>query len=179
MSLINALRDLLVLPFDAATSRQYNACVAAARQPALYQAGGVPDTVDGRFDLVLLHVLLLMLRLRDEAANQKLFDLMFADMDRSLREMGVGDMGMARRMKPMLSGFYGRANAYRPALENTDDAALVASLSRNVYGLTEDTAPAAPILAAYVRRAQSALASQTDADLKQGRLSFPVFAPER
>ena len=176
MSIANALRDLLASKFDPATAELYGACVKAARQPVFYARLGVPDSIDGRFDLVLLHVVLAMLRLQGSGARQKLFDLMFADMERSLREMGVGDMSIGRKMKPMLSGFYGRAEAYKAALAEKTDDALTQALSRNLYGLAAGEAPHAPAIAAYVRQASASLAAQNDNDLTAGRVSFPLLA---
>src|ERR1700761_176269 len=95
----------------------YAKAVAQARQPVFYAEREVPDTVDGRFDLLVLHVFLLLHRLGAEgkatkSLNQGLFDLMFADMDRSLREMGVSDMSVGKRVKDMARAFYGRVDAY-------------------------------------------------------------------
>ena len=103
-------------------------------------------TVDGRFDLLLPHVILVMRKLGDAAeAKQKLFDLLFADMDRSLREMGVGDMGVHRRMKAMIEAFYGRAGAYDRVFGGDVDS-LPETLRRNLYGSVQVTAekPASP-----------------------------------
>lgn len=162
------------------TDALYRTCIAAMRRPAFYEAGGVPDTMEGRFDLLLLHVWLVMRHLPSVTApdslRQQLFDLMFADMDRNLREMGIGDMGIPKRMKPMLGGFYGRTRHYEEALAVTDDAnaKLAAALARNVYFVPEATAQA-HILASYVRQADAAIAA-TRADLLQGRVTFPDFA---
>jgi cytochrome b pre-mRNA-processing protein 3 len=172
MSIASALRHLLVKKSDPATSALYAASVTAARQPAFYVRLGVPDSVDGRFDLLLLHVLLVMRRLGNAAAKQSLFDLMFADMDRSLREMGVGDMSIGKKMKPMLAGFYGRAAAYEKALATTGDEDLSAALSRNLYGLATGRAEHAPDIARYVRTSVAALAAQNETDLEQGRVAF-------
>lgn len=177
MGILDGVRKLLVKESDPAVSKLYGTCVEAARRPFFYADYGVPDTVDGRFDLLLLHVCLLMLRMIDHAGlKQQLFDLMFADMDRSLREMGVGDMSIGKKMKPMLAGFYGRANAYKSALENADDTALIAALSRNLFGLAAGEAPHAAELAQYVRKTVSALNMQNDNDLSQGNLRFSPIA---
>ena len=119
---------------DPAVAALYGACVAQARLPDFYRVLAVPDTIDGRFDLLVLHVVLVMRRLSGEAEfKQQLFDLMFADMDRNLREMGVGDMGVGKKIKPMISAFYGRAQVYEKALAESDDA-LAQALARNLYG---------------------------------------------
>src|SRR5687767_10591046 len=95
----------------------YAAAVAQARQPAFYVALGVPDTLEGRFELIVLHVHLLCRRLgalgeSGAALAQALFDCMFRDMDRNLRELGVGDPSLPRRIKAMLEAYYGRIKAY-------------------------------------------------------------------
>ena len=118
--------------------RLYAAAVAAAREPALYQSLCVADTLDGRFDLVCLHAFLLVRRLRREAdpgpaLAQAVFDAMFSDMDVSLREMGVGDLSVGRRVRAMWEAFNGRAHAYDAALAAGDPAALEAALVRNVW----------------------------------------------
>jgi cytochrome b pre-mRNA-processing protein 3 len=118
--------------------RLYGSAVAAAREPFLYRSLGVADTLDGRFDLVCLHAFLLVRRLRREAEPgpalaQAVFDAMFSDMDVSLREMGVGDLSVGRRMRAMWEAFNGRAHAYDAALAAGDSAALEAALVRNVW----------------------------------------------
>ena len=175
MGIAGLLRDLLVKDFDPATSALYNECIAAARQPAFYARYHVPDSIDGRFDLLLLHVLLVMLRLTDGDVRQRLFDLMFADMDRSLREMGVGDMSIGKKMKPMLAGFYGRAKVYEKALAETNDAILTEALSRNLYGVTSGIAPDASSIARYVRASVATLAAQDEDDLAKGHVAFATL----
>ena len=144
---------------EAEARRLYAAVVARSRAPGFYLAG-VPDTFDGRFDLSMLHLFLLVRRLRREGAPgravaQALFDAAFDDMDRTLREMGVGDLGVPRRVKAMARAFYGRAAAYDEALDAADDAALRAALGRNLIG-----GGAAPeSLCAWVREADAALAA--------------------
>src|SRR5262249_18572993 len=118
--------------------RLYGAVVAQARRPAFYLRFGVPDTLDGRFDMIALHVFLVMRRLKAEgeegrALSQALANRFFADLDRSLREMGVGDLGVGRRVKVMAKAFYGRIAAYEAGL-NSGDTALGEALKRNLYG---------------------------------------------
>src|SRR5579885_2019728 len=99
-----------------AAAALYRAVVAQARAPAFYVAYGVPDTLDGRFDLIALHMFLVLHRLKSDTdastVSQALFDIMFDDMDRSLREMGVGDLGVGRRVRAMAEALYGRMAAY-------------------------------------------------------------------
>ncbi len=104
----------------------YAGAVAQARQPVFYARLGVPDTVDGRFDLVALHIFLILQRLKAEpdAAPfaQAVFDAMFADMDRNLREMGVGDLSVGKKVKAMAQGLYGRIAAYEAGLAAGEEA---------------------------------------------------------
>jgi cytochrome b pre-mRNA-processing protein 3 len=143
---------------------------AAARAPALYTELGVPDTVEGRFEALCLHVILALRRLNrlpPPAADvaQDLVDSVFRQLDASLRELGVGDLSVAKRMKKLGAAFYGRAAGYDAALEARDDGPLRAVLARNVLG----GAPEAGGLAAYVRAADAALAgADLDALLRQG-----------
>jgi len=140
----------------------YAKAVAQARLPVFYAEREVPDTVDGRFDLLVLHVFLLLHRLGAEgretkALNQGLFDLMFADMDRSLREMGVSDMSVGKRVKEMARAFYGRVDAYEPVLD--DQAKLEEALARNLYRGAEVKQTSLAAMAHYIQRQVAALAA--------------------
>lgn len=155
----------------------YGAIVAQARQPALFADYGVPDTLDGRFDMIVLHTVLVLRRLRGEPVPtsdraQALFDLFMADMDRSLREMGVGDTTVPKRIKRMASAFYGRLGAYVGALDAGDRPALAAALARNIRPDEADDAPSER-LARYVEAAAAALAAAPVADILDGRVAFP------
>ncbi|MGH7068038.1 MAG: ubiquinol-cytochrome C chaperone family protein [Acetobacteraceae bacterium] len=154
----------------------YGTVVAAARAPALYRDLAVPDTLDGRFDLVSLYAALLVLRLEAEPPlghqlAQAVFDAMFSDMDVTLREMGVGDLSVGKRVKAMWTAFHGRAAAYAAALADTDPAALESALARNVWrGRPPARGPAS--LARLVRDECAYLAGQPIARLAQGSASF-------
>ena len=116
----------------------YTEAVRAARDPYYYSELGVPDTLDGRFDMIGLFVVLLIDRLRaapkpGAALAQAVFDAMFMDMDQALRELGVSDMAVGKRVKAMWEALHGRAEAYAPALAAQDQAALAAALARNVW----------------------------------------------
>ena len=163
---------------DLVAQELYGAAVRQARLPAFYRQGEVPDTLDGRFDLVSLHVFLVMRRLTAEGAAgrdlaQRLYDVMFADMDRSLRELGVGDVGVGKRVKKMSEAYFGRVAAYHEALEAADDTALEAALRRNLYrggGAGEDALGA---LGRYVRAAAAALGAQAIGADGPGMPAFP------
>lgn len=159
-----------------AVAALYSACVAQARQPIFYADLHAPDTVYGRFDLLILHVLLVIQRLQDHPQQtQQLFDILFADMDKNLRELGVSDISIARKMKPLLSAFYGRAKVYEEALATEDDR-LAEALRRNIYGDTPATQDDVRRLTTYIRHAYTTLAAQNTNDILNGKLSFPVVA---
>jgi cytochrome b pre-mRNA-processing protein 3 len=131
-----------------AGSSLYREAVAAARAPWFYDELGVPDTLDGRFDLIALHAFLLIHRLQNEpdpgpALAQGIFDAMFNDMDNNLRELGVSDLSVGRRIRAMWEAFHGRSLVYAAAIDGKDRPALEASLARNVWrGMAPDGAPA-------------------------------------
>lgn len=164
-------------PHRAAVHTAYGRIVERARQPLFYAGWGVPDTLDGRFELLALHAFLVLNRLkRDHDATadfaQALFDAMFADLDRALREMGVGDLGVGRRVREMAAGFYGRIAAYEKGL--ADAPALEAALRRNLYGTTAASEAQLARAAAYVRRQAAALRAQPAAALMAGEIDFPA-----
>ena len=147
-----------------------------SRQPAFYAVVGVPDTLDGRFELLSLHVFLVLQRLKKDgpdgtATAQALVDRMFANMDESLREMGVGDLGVGRRVKQMASAFYGRVAAYESGLGGTGEA-LGAALGRNLFGTTQPTAEQLRQMGGYLRRAVGVLEAQASPSLLAGELTF-------
>ncbi|WP_425408388.1 ubiquinol-cytochrome C chaperone family protein [Hyphococcus sp.] len=159
----------------------YAKAVEQARLERFYTDHGVPDTAEGRFEMVALHVYLLMRRLKasdgDDARRRKdvsqcLFDTMFQNMDDSLREMGVGDLAVARKIRALAENFYGRLGAYEAALKtDAPVSALAEALSRNVY--EEKAAPQAHALAQYVIRADGALAGQPLNRIAGGIALFP------
>ncbi len=178
MSLLQRLHHFFIKPVvEPPVAELYAACVDQARQVEFYQDLQVADTIDGRFDLLLLHVFLLMYRLHEAGAlKQQLFDLMFADMDRNLREMGVGDMSVGKKIRPMISAFYGRGKAYQKALGESDGA-LAATLGRNLYGNRQVSPEILQHMTSYVRRAAASLENQNLADIMNGKVTFaePLF----
>jgi cytochrome b pre-mRNA-processing protein 3 len=163
-------------PEKTAATALYARIVEQSRRPEYYSRMGVPDTIDGRFDILLLNASLAMRRLtaagdRGAKVSQSLFDLMFQDLDQSLREMGVGDLIVPKRIKEMGEAFYGRALAYDKALSAQDEAALMDALTRNVY--RGQHAPGVGALADYAQRAYRTLAQQSAEDLCDGRVQFP------
>lgn len=157
----------------------YGAIVAQARKPVFYSGLGVPDSLNGRFDMIVLHLALVMRRLRagappaEQAAVQQLFDHFCRDMEHNLREMGVSDLAVPRRMRAFGEAFYGRAAAYDRALESGDADALTAALCRNVFARERTERDGPERLCAYVQRCEALLAQQPPAALAQGRVLFP------
>lgn len=143
----------------------YGRLVAQARDPALYGDLGVADTIEGRYEMIMLHMALLLMRLQREGRSrarlaQALLDYMAADLDRSIRELGVGDLSVARYMKRLGEGFYGRAAAYSEGLEQPDDQSLREILLRNVYAGTDPGGQILATFCAYVRRQGRRLTEQ-------------------
>lgn len=142
----------------------YAAAASQARRPAFYADMGVPDRIDARFELYTLHVLLLILRLRDEGqvgadAGQDLFDAYVSALDNTLRELGVGDVSVGKKMRRLGEAMYGRMTAYEAAILGDDPQALAVALTRNILGQEQPT-PGMTALAAYAMESRAALAGQ-------------------
>jgi cytochrome b pre-mRNA-processing protein 3 len=153
----------------------YRALVAQARLSQFYARHGVPDTLDGRFDMIVLHVFLVLHRLSNlpeaQRFGQALYDTLFADMDRSLREMGVGDLSVGVHVKRMAMALAGRIAAYDAGLADTEDLAL--ALKRNLYGTAPDPARAdLDFMTAYLRRQVTALGAQRVDVILGGEIRF-------
>lgn len=168
---------------DPAVHDLYGRLVEKARDPAFYAALGVPDTIDGRFDMIVLHAMLVLRRLRGqgdaaESRGQELFDLMFKDMDQSLRELGVGDMSVGKHIKRMAQAFYGRAERAEAGLDArlkdpTNDS-LGQALLETVYRKTPPANAALSALQDYMIRADRHIAAQNPANIVAGRLDLEV-----
>jgi cytochrome b pre-mRNA-processing protein 3 len=159
--------------------RLYAEAAAHARQPALYLEGGAADSPEGRFEVYTLHVVLLLHRLKgqgEEAAEtaQALFDAYVSNLDHGLREMGVGDISVGKKMRKLGEAFYGRVKHYDEAFAALpDEAALRDLIARTVL---EGRAGADPApLAAYAVRAVAALAARPLAEVLEGRPAWPRF----
>ena len=156
--------------------------VAAARRPTLYEGLGAPDRIDGRFELLTLHAGLVLRRLAKldgvaDDISQDLVNSVFAHFDDTLREMGLSDIAVAKRLKTMGSAFYGRNAAYAAALDRGSNADLAAALSRNVYGAAgQGAAPKADALARHVVALDAALAAIPLERFTTGRFRFPLGA---
>ena len=154
----------------------YGMIVTQAREPIFYRDLGVPDTVNGRFDLLLLHLWLLLRRLRTVAqggaeVSQALFDRFCEDMDDNLREMGVGDQTVPKRMRAFGEAFYGRLQAYDQAIEAGIEA-LARAICKNI--LNGSGLDQARRLAAYASAADADLGQAGDSALLRGSFRFPA-----
>ena len=165
----------------------YGAIVAQARSPVFYTHYGVSDSVEGRFELIVLHLMLVLRRLGADGGaaserepslgpgsvvGQRLFDVFCRDLDDNLREMGVGDLAVPRRMRQFGEAFYGRQAAYGAALGAADPQELEKALARNILGEGNAGEKAAP-LARYMRAAAAQLDAQPEDALIAGRAVFP------
>lgn len=156
----------------------YESIVKWSRQKVFYEELGVPDTLDGRFEMISLHMFAVLHRLKNEnqceTFSQQLFDLFFADMDQCLREMGVGDTGIGTRIKQMAQGFYGRLKSYEEsvALEEL----LLDALRRNVYGtvLTVDQGHLRGI-EKYLTKTMNCLEKSDIEDVVSGQIGIEFY----
>ena len=159
----------------------YGDVVAAARAAVFYADLGVPDTIEGRYEMIVLHVVLLLRRMRQPGAEQKrlaqaLVDFMAADLDRSIRELGVGDMSVGKFMKRLGEGLYGRAAAYDKALDDHDIRALEVAVLRNIFDGYNPGARILAIIAQYVQAQYDYLAGQLIEPIAAGHVVFQPFA---
>ncbi len=171
-------------PHAPAAGELYMRIVEQSRRPAFYRHCAVPDTLDGRFDLIALHAFLVLYRLRDTGAeakdfSQELFNAMFADMDRGLRDLGSSDVRTPKRVKAMVEAFYGRAKAYEDGLTGPGGG-LAEALRRNLFRAVDAGEGPSALMADYVRREAENLAQQSLPDLIAGRITFgpPPEVPE-
>jgi cytochrome b pre-mRNA-processing protein 3 len=153
----------------------YSAIVAQSRHPRFYAELGVPDTVTGRFDMICLHLALLFRRLRREREDahqfsQAVFDLFFRDMDRSLREMGAGDLAVPKKVQKMGNLFYGLLAKVNDAIDRGDRPALETVLSRNIFD--GQPTPHAAALAAYLLAEAERLSQQPVEAIVAGKVDL-------
>ncbi|MBV8791914.1 MAG: ubiquinol-cytochrome C chaperone [Pseudolabrys sp.] len=155
----------------------YGMIVAQARLPCFYRDYGVPDTVNGRFDLLVAHLAAVLQRLDPKdpqlrELGQGLFDEFCRDMDHNLREMGVGDLSVPKEMNRIGEAFYGRSQVYAQASAARDNQALSRAYGRNIFGDTAES-PGARRLASYMNVFAADLAALDRAALLGGELNFP------
>lgn len=171
-------------PMKTRAAEVYDSLVRAARKPALYGEDGAPDTVDGRFDMIIAHAVLVFRRLRGEGEaagelSQLVFDRMFDDFDAALREMGTGDLSVGKKIKEMGEAFYGRAKAYEGALNESDADRLAQALERNLFAEDDEAEDAPPPEASPASRrlADYLLASMRVLEDQQARALLEGEAP--
>ena len=172
---------------NAPVHEAYLSIVKQARRPELYTSAGAPDNFDGRFDMMALHVHFILRRLRAlgmgrSEVGQALFDQFFKDMDQAMREAGVGDMGVGKKVQKMVEAFYGRATAYDEVLDAGEGdmaSGIYDILSRNLYpssALSSEQETALNALANYALGLETHLADMTLDDILSGRgfMSAPL-----
>lgn len=158
--------------------RQYAALTSTARLPFFYTEMDVPDTVMGRFELLSVVMILFFRRTAVSQTSgqelaQEIIDAFFTDIDHSIRELGIGDQGVPKRMKKLAGMFYGRLEAYGTALKAGDEPQLAAALKRNIHPDRQD-APAMLSLARWMVDAERQLKAVPEETIAQGRLALPV-----
>jgi len=162
-------------------NKLYEQIVASARQPEFFAEMGVPDTPLGRFEILSVHMILFLRRVRGvkelESFAQQITDEFFLDIDHALRELGIGDVGVPKRIKKLARMFYGRVASYGQALDSGDFAALREALARNIMPDTTGW-KGGDRLCAYMHDAALHLASQPHDELAKGMLSFPPISAE-
>ncbi|MCO6410045.1 ubiquinol-cytochrome C chaperone family protein [Hoeflea alexandrii] len=162
---------------QALVERQYAEITRAARVPAFYESMGVPDTVLGRFEMISIHLILYLRRTGkagepSRALAQDIVDAFFEDVDHSIRELGIGDMGVPKRMKKLARMFYGRVQSYGQAVDAGDRQALIDALKRNLHPESGDAAPPMQALADWMIATASTVEEVPDETLAAGRLTF-------
>ncbi len=169
-------------PAFAAGQALYRVAADKARDPAFYRDAHAPDTVEGRFELYMIHVILIAMRLRGQGrsaaeTSQVMFDAFLRGLDDAMREMGVGDLSVGKKMRRLGEAFYGRAKRYDELIG--DPAELRAMVRRTLYADVEgaDADAGAQAVAAYAVRAHAGLAAQPLDRLLAGEAHFPSFAP--
>ena len=175
--MLNLFRSLKRAKSRETIERLYGAIVAQSRRAEFYTDFGVPDTLEGRFEMVVLHTVLVCHRLKGgddtaRAMSQEIFVAFAADMDSTMRELGVGDLTVPKKMKKIGAAFYGRAAAYDTALAAPGNALLAQALARNILG-TDEASPRAEPFAAYVRAAVERLEATPFETFARGELLLP------
>ena len=158
--------------YESGIEKTYDEIVKQSRRPELMTNFHVADNIDGRFDLLCLHMCLVLKRLKKKPEltrqySQDLFDFMFLDMDQSLREMGVGDLSVGNRVKEMGKAFLGRLQVYESVIDAKDDK-LQEALIRNVYRGNTDFSEYAERLASYARQIDKQLADTPIKSIMEG-----------
>lgn len=163
--MLNLLKDFAARKHHAA--RLYDGLVIRAREPLFFERLGVPDSLDGRFDLLVFHAWLVLRELKGTPLAQELTNLIFTGFDEAMREQGAGDMGIGHKLKAMANAFYGRIAAYEAA---SGEPELAASLAKNLWRGARSDDDRAHALAAYAQSAGAALRASLPEKLDFGPL---------
>ena len=169
MYLKNLLKSFRASQENNEVKKYYNEIVSLARNSKLYIKGGVPDTLDGRFELIILHCHIFIKRLSNAGPAEKIFaqdliNYMVKDFDRSLREMGVGDLSVGKKIKFMVSAYYGRVNAYDSSIKNKN--IFDETLRKNLYGTINPEVKEVKYMKKYIMNLLKFLNSIKDSELK-------------
>lgn len=165
----------------AIVERQYSALTSAARFPVFYSDLAVPDTVMGRYEMLSIVMILFFRRTaRSQTSGQEIaqeiVDAFFQDLDHSIRELGIGDQGVPKRMKKLAGMFYGRLESYAKAIDAEDHGQLALSLARNIHP-GQDPAPDMRALAEWIFLAERQLAAAGEDDIARGNVVVPQPDP--
>ncbi|TCL70304.1 ubiquinol-cytochrome C chaperone family protein [Rhizobium sp. BK251] len=166
---------------QAIVDRQYSALTATARMPVFYTDLNVPDTVMGRFEMLSIVMILFFRRTRTSQVSgqeiaQEIVDAFFQDIDHSIRELGIGDTSVPKRMKKLAGMFYGRLESYSAAMDGADAEGLASALRRNIYPEQQANAPDMRRLADWMMGAEASLAAVTEAEIATGSAVMPAPA---
>jgi cytochrome b pre-mRNA-processing protein 3 len=158
--------------------RQYEVLTSMARQPVFYTDYDVPDTVMGRFELLSVMMILFFRRTRSSVTSgqelaQEIVDAFFEDIDYSIRELGIGDNSVPKRMKKLAGMFYGRLESYAAAMDGNDRPALATALQRNIYPKADASAPSMDALANWMIMAEAHLADVPEGQIATGSATLP------
>lgn len=156
----------------------YDAAVTQARLPVFYERYDAPDSVDGRFDMICIHIVPVMRKLAKcgragDKLSQALFDHFFTQMERALREMGVGDLSVPKHVKRMMKAYKGRYVAYGKALDENDKNAMADVVLRNLYRGENENKTHAKAIADYLAVLDKHVAGQSDEAILSGEITFP------
>ena len=156
----------------------YGSIVALSREPAIYDTLNVPDTTEGRFEILVLHIFVCLERMNGKAAPlaQDIVNLFFADMDTTSRELGVGDMVVPKKMRKLAAIYEDRIMAYKSAVAHTNGNILSNALLETVFGGEEASVSSARALRSYVGQLRQNLSKHPLEDLMAGRIDAPDIA---
>ena len=162
-------------------NRQYAVLTATAREPIFYTSYDVPDTVMGRFELLSLVMILFFRRTRASETSgqeiaQEIIDAFFQDIDYSIRELGIGDNSVPKRMKKLAGMFYGRLESYARAMDGNDREGLAVALRRNIYPKAGEGTPSMLGLADWMFAAEAHLSGVTETEIATGSATLPLPA---